>query len=181
MRTIVIALAAAFLVMTLGVVPAHADEEGQSAWPPMPGVALKTGGGLYHSIPCGCFDRGMWSTELSGRLHFGDIGALESGVEYGAMLLGGNFPSQGWSVGGRVSILPQKGRWWDGLSLRSGYRRLLVMGTRPGGIPGVYASVNWSVQVFSHLYIETDLLVSRTFRTLRHWELGGRMGVATRF
>lgn len=179
MSRVVMVLIVGICVVFSGVHDAHADE--RSWWPPMPGAAVKTGGGLYHSVACGCVDRGVWSTELSARLHLGDVGAIESGVEYGTMILGGGFPSQGWSVGGRVSILPQKGRWWDGLSLRSGYRRWLVMGTRPGGIPGVYGSLNWAVEVVSHVYIEADLLTSRTFRTLRHWELGGRLGVATRF
>lgn len=180
-KKLAVFVACVAMSMLIGSVPAAADEDQRDWGPPMPGVALKTGAGLYHSVPCGCIDRGIWDTELSGRLHFGWRAAVEGGLHYGAMLLGGRFPTQGWSVGGRFNLLSERGRWWEGLGIRAGYKRWAAMGMRETGTHTAYGALNWSVQVFSHLYIETDALVSRTFQTLSHWEFGARLGVATRF
>lgn len=171
-----------FLAAVVAGWPAVATaDSGDDLWPPMPGAAVKLGGGFYHSVPCACADRKLWNVEASGRLHFGRIGAIEAGYERGAMLLGGRFPSGGFSAGARVSILPQKDRWWDGLSLRTGYQRWWVMGMRASGTNGMYGALNWAVEVFPHVYVEADALASRSFRVMPHWELGGRLGVATRF
>lgn len=157
---------------------ATADDD---LWPPMPGAAVKGGYGLFQSVPCRCFDRRVANFEVSARLHFGDRGAVEADLQQGVMLLGGNFPSSGWSVGGRLTVLPPLDRWWDNLSVRLGYRHWQTMGMRSRGAPGVYSAANWAVEVFPHVYLESDLLVSRVFRDMPHWEFGARLGVATRF
>ena len=181
MTTRTVVMIACFLA-TLAIPIAVSAEDGDSSWgPPLPGVALKTGGGLYYSVPCGCVDRGLWDNELSVRLHFGWRGALEVGAHQGAMLLGGRFPSTAWSGGMRLTIPSEKGRWWEGISVRGGYKHWRAMGMRSPGTNGVYGALNWSIETFPHVYVEADLLTSRTFRVMPHWELGGRIGVSTRF
>ncbi len=177
---IVVAVAVAVLVAVApGVV--GADEGDSELWPPMPGVGLKAGVGTYYSVPCGCFDRRLVNGELSARLHFGHRGAVEADIQRGSMLLGGRFPSQAWSIGGRVNVLPNVEQWWDGLSVRLGYRRWQTMGMRTSGTHGVYGALNWAVEVLPHVYVEADALGGRTFVDMPHWHLGARLGVATRF
>lgn len=159
---------------------AVADDD-RPAWPPMPGVALKVGGGLYHSVPCGCVDRGLWNVALAGRLHFGEIAAVEATLQRGSMLLGGKFPSSAFSTAARVSVLPQRGRWWDGLSAGLGYRRWSVMGMRSPGAHGAFAVVNWAVEVFPHVELEAETVGGRAFEVMPHWHLEGKLGLALRF
>ena len=161
--------------------PMTAAAEQRSAWPPLPGIALKAGGGWYRSVPCQCVDRRLFNLDVSARLHFGDVGALEVEFQRGIMLLGGNFPTNGWAIGSRISILPQRGRWWDGLSARAGYRHWYVMGMRANGAPGAYGALSWAVPVLPYLNVETDVIAGRTFRAMQHWNLEGRLGLSARF
>ena len=158
-----------------------AGVDADDVWPPMPGAAIKAGAGLYRSVPCGCVDRGLANVEFSGRLHFGNRGAIEADIQRGTMLLGGNFPSQGWSVGGRVTLRPQHGRWWENLSARAGFRRWQTMGMRADGTRGFFTAINWAVEVAPHIFLEGDIIGGRTFVDMQHWNLGARFGVATRF
>ena len=178
-RTVLMIVVAWMWMGTLGM--AHADEEAGGFGPPRPGLAIKTGGGLYYSVNCGCADRSLVETELSGRVHFGWRGGLEAGINVGSMLLGGRFPTYGWTAGGRVTILPERGRWWEAITVRAGYRRWTAMGMRANGTHGGYGALNWAVEVLPHLYLEADALVGRTVRVMPHWEFGGRVGVSTRF
>lgn len=149
-------------------------------WPLRPGVAIKSGGGLYRSAPCGCVDRGLFTTQLVGRLHFGWRVAAEADLRFGSMLLGGRFPSQGWALGARVGFWEPGQRWWDGFYLRAGFRQWSVMGMRASGVPGVYSGVNWEVKIFPHFYVEADVIVGRTFVEMPHWYFTGLLGVSTR-
>lgn len=155
------------------------DERG--LWPPMPGVAIKTGGGMYHSVPCGCVDRGVWTNELAGRLHFGHLADIEATLQRGTMLLGGRFPSSGWSVAGRLAVIWQNDAWWDGLTAGAGYRRWQVMGMRSPSTGGPFGVVNWAVELFPHVHAELEAVGGRTFGAMPHWHLEGRLGVSLRF
>ena len=181
MKRVILVVLCTVAVMFGTLEVANADEQDRSMWPPRPGLALKAGGGLYHSVPCGCFDRSLVHAELAARLHFGQRWAIEGDTQRGAMMLGGRFPSQGWAIGGMVSILPHQGRWWENVSVRAGYRWWQTMGMRAPWTNGGYVALNWAVPVTSHIYIETDALAGRMFRDLPHWELGGRLGVSFRF
>ena len=168
-------------ILLISVMPSTAEAETRSAWPPMPGVALKAGGGWYHSVPCGCVDRGLFNIEVTARLHFGSWVAVEAETQRGIMLLGGRFPSSGWGAGLSAAVLPQHGRWWDGLNLRAGYRQWRVMGMREDGTAGFYTGLNWAIEVLPHLYIEAEGRTGRTFEVMPHWNYEGRLGVSTRF
>lgn len=182
MRQLKGGIVVALVAMTCIVWPAVASaQDDRPAWPPMPGVAIKAGGGLYHSVPCDCIDRGLWSAALAGRLHFAQMATLEASLHRGSMLLGGKFPSTAWSVAGRVSVLPRQGRWWDGLSAGLGYRHWTVMGMRAAGTHGGFAVVNWAVEVFPHVQLEIETVAGRAFEVMPHWHLEGRLGVALRF
>lgn len=149
-------------------------------WPLRPGVAIKSGGGLYRSVPCGCVDRGLFTSQLVGRLHFGWSVAAEADLRFGSMLLGGRFPSQGWALGARVAFWEPGQRWWDGFYLRAGFRRWSVMGMRADGTPGAYGGLNWEVKLFPHFYVEADFMMGRTFVEMPHWYFTGLLGVSTR-
>lgn len=167
------------LVVTLGAAPmASADDD---LWPPMPGAAVQGSAGMFYSVPCGCFDRNTVAAVISARLHFGEVGAVEADWQPGLMLLGGNFPSQAWSMGGRLRVLPQMDRWWDNLSVRTGYRQWQTMGMRVNAAHGAYTGINWAVEVFPHVYVESDLMAQRVFRDMPHWSFDARLGVGTRF
>lgn len=182
MRDIWTVLALVFvLIMLSWPAAAQAEEDSSSLWPLRPGVALKTGAGWYRSVPCRCVDRKVWNMEFVGRLHFGWRAALEADLRYGSMLLGGRFPSEGWAVGARVALFEPQDRWWDGLHMRAGFRQWRVMGMRADGSPGGYGAVNWEFEILSHLYLETDVVLGRTFRDMQHWYLMGMVGVSTRF
>ncbi len=175
-------LIAAFMVASAA--PAQAEEKVQtddSRAAVSPGMAVLAGGGPYYSVPCGCVDRGVWSVHWLGRLYFGDLGALEAGAYTGTMLLGGRFPSRGWSAGAQVLILPQSDeRWWDGLSAKSGYRRWQISGMRASGANGIYGGLNWSVEVLPHVHVEADATANRAFRTMSHWSFEGSLGIGFR-
>lgn len=178
MRAIAMAL---IVICTALIFPAESAAEEKSWWPPLPGVALKAGGGLYHSVPCACVDRGLFNVEVSGRLHFGYRFAMEADLQRGIMLLGGRFPSSGWAMGGRLAVLAQQGRWWEGLHVRTGYRKWFVMGMRADGAHGFYSGLSWAIETLPHLYLEFDALTGRTFGVMPHWNLEGRFGLSTRF
>lgn len=177
--TEMIAAVAAMMVMAFAAPAAvWADDD---AWPPSPGVAVTGTAALFHSVPCGCTDRSVTAAGVSGRLHFGQWGAIEAETNRGLMVLGGNFPATFWSAGGRLAILPQTGRWWENLSVRTGYLRWSTMGMRVPSSGGVTGALNWSVNVLPHLYLEMELMGARVFEHMPHWQYGGRLGVATRF
>ena len=179
MRKSVFGILIFLLVIFTSVSSASADE---SSWgPPKPGAAIKGGGGAYYSVPCGCIDRGLWDTEVTARMHFGWRGTLETGLHRGAMLLGGRFPSNAWSLGAMMTIPSEKDRWWERISVRAGYRHWRVMGMRSQGTHGMYASLNWAVEILPYVHLEADALTGRTFRVMPHWEFGGRLGISTRF
>lgn len=162
--------------------PEESDQErGSSLLPLRPGMALKSGGGFYRSVPCQCVDRHLWTTQLVARMHLGWRATIEADLQFGSMLLGGRFPSEGWALGGRVALMEPQGRWWDGLHVRAGYRQWRVMGMRAEGSPGGYGALNWELEVFRHFYIEADAVVGRTFQAMQHWYLMGTAGVSTRF
>ncbi len=168
----------AALMLVLVPMSVSADDD---LWPPMPGVGAKASAGVFYSVPCGCFDRHVVAAELSGRLHFGDVAAVEADWQPGTMLLGGNFPSQAWALGGRMRVIPQLDQWWDRVSLRAGYRNWQTMGMRADSSHGLYSAINWSVEVFPHIYVESDVMAQRVFRDMPHWSFDLRLGLATRF
>lgn len=183
MRRWAVIFGALLLVLLVQVVwpgQARADDA-NDLWPPMPGIAIHSGGGWYRSVPCGCVDRGLFNVDLTARLHFGRAVTMEAQMQRGVMLLGGRFPSSGWAAGASAAVLPQRGRWWDRLSLRGGYRQWSVMGMRAPGTRGFYAGLNWAVPVMSHLFIEAEVRTGRTFGDMPHWPMEGRLGVSTRF
>ena len=49
------------------------------------------------------------------------------------------------------------------------------------GTHGMYASLNWAVEILPYVHLEADALTGRTFRVMPHWEFGGRLGISTRF
>lgn len=177
-------MACLIAVATAGwAVPAGAEEgdDERSETTPAPGVAVLTGAGPYYSVSCGCIDRGVWNTQWVARLHFDERGAMEAGIHHGTMLLGGRFPSRGWSLGGQVSLLSQSDdRWWDGVSAKGGYRRWQVSGMRASGAHGAYGGLNWSVEVLPHVHVEADATAYRAFRVMSHWSLTGSVGLSLR-
>lgn len=174
-----IAVAVASWGVPAGAEASDGDDDGGST--PAPGVAVLAGGGPYYSLGCGCVDRGVWNIQWLGRLHFGDRGAMEGGLHQGTMLLGGRFPSRGWSLGGQVSLLSQsEDRWWDGVSAKAGYRRWAVSGMRSSGAHGAYGGLNWSVEVLPHIYVEADATAYRAFEVMSHWSLNGSLGLGLR-
>ncbi len=179
-KEIVVAILTTLLVFTAAA-PAAAQEAEESRAEPAPGMAIMAGGGPFYSVPCRCVDRGVWSAQWLGRLHFGDMAALEAGIHNGTMVLGGRFPSRGWSAGGQVALLPQSDdRWWDGLSAKAGYRRWQVSGMRASGTHGMYGGLNWAVEVVSHVYLEADATLFRGFRHMPHFSMTGSLGVGFR-
>lgn len=148
--------------------------------PLRPGLAIKSGGGFHRSLPCGCFDRGLFTTELVGRLHFGWRAALEADFRFGSMLLGGRFPGQGWAMGGMVRLFEPQERWYDGFHLRGGFRQWRVMGMRADGTPGGYGALNWQMKVLPFLAVEVDLVAGRTFQAMEHWYFVSTAGISLR-
>ena len=49
------------------------------------------------------------------------------------------------------------------------------------GPHGMYASLNWAVEIVPYVHLEADALTGRTFEVMPHWEFGGRLGISTRF
>ena len=157
------------------------QESPQRALLPLrPGLAIKSGGGLHRSIPCNCFDRGLFTAEFVGRLHFGWRLALEADFRFGSMILGGRFPGEGWAVGGMVRLFEPGSNWMHGAHLRAGFRQWRVMGMRGDSSPGPYGALNWQFPALSFLSFEVDLVAGRTFEAMEHWYFAATGGVSIR-
>ncbi len=143
------------------------------------GVAVKSGAGWQRSVPCGCVDRGLFTTEFAGRLRYRRVG-LEADLRFGSMLLGGSFPAEGWAVGGRVEVVRARESPWGALHVRGGYRHWRVMSMREDS-PGIFGGVSWEIPIVGPLGLEVDAVGGRTFRALEHWFLMGTLGVGVRY
>ncbi|RDV38223.1 hypothetical protein DV096_10440 [Bradymonadaceae bacterium TMQ3] len=148
------------------------------------GLGVFTRGGMaaYRSMGCACIDRKTWRAGLGARLHVGPYLAAEIGVTVGMMMLGGNFPLNGWEVAARWQPAPHAdARAVAGLYTRLGYTSMQVMGMRSVGAPGVSAALGWSMQLVPMLSLEVEAGAQRHFGAMAHWQLGGQLGLATRF
>ncbi|TXD35912.1 hypothetical protein FRC98_14675 [Lujinxingia vulgaris] len=148
------------------------------------GVGVFTRGGMaaYRAVACGCFDRKTWRAGLGARVHVGPYLAAEVGVQYGMMMLGGNFPLNGWELAARWQPAPHAtARAVAGLYTRLGFSSMQVMGMRSVGAPGVSAALGWSLELVPMLSLEVEAGAQRHFGAMAHWQLGGQLGLATRF
>ncbi|TXD34214.1 hypothetical protein FRC96_14370 [Lujinxingia vulgaris] len=168
-------------------VDAQAPEDGarpEEERPRLFGLGVFTRGGMaaYRAAGCGCVDRKTWRAGLGARLHVGSYLAAEFGANFGMMMLGGNFPLNGWEVAARWQPAPHAGaRAVAGLYTRLGYASMQVMGMRSAGAPGVSAALGWSLELVPMLSLEVEAGAQRHFGSMAHWQLGGQLGIATRF
>lgn len=164
--------------------PARAEETATRRSPRLFGLGVFTRGGLmaYRAAGCACFDRSTWRAGLGARAHLGGHFAAEIGVFYGMMVLGGNFPLNGWEAAARWQFAPDaQSRFTSGLYARLGYASQQVMGMRSAHSPGVSAAGGWSWEIVPMLSLETELSAQRHLGDMAHWQLGAQLGIATRF
>lgn len=148
------------------------------------GVGVFTRGGLmaYRASGCACVDRSTWRAGLGARAHLGGHLAAEISVFYGMMVLGGNFPLNGWEAAARWQFAPDAtSRFTSGLYARLGYVSQQVMGMRNAHSPGISAAGGWAWEIVPMLSVEAEFSTQRYLGDMAHWQLGGQLGIATRF
>jgi|SRR5690554_2535358 len=166
--------------------PARAEEVAPRRKSParLFGVGVFTRGGLmaYRASGCACVDRSTWRAGLGARAHLGGHLAAELSVFYGMMVLGGNFPLNGWEAAARWQFAPEAhSRLASGLYARLGYVSQHVMGMRDAHSPGISAAAGWSWELVPMLSLEAEFSTTRHLGDMAHWQLGGQLGIATRF
>ncbi|RAL22213.1 hypothetical protein DL240_10190 [Lujinxingia litoralis] len=145
------------------------------------GVLVRGGMAAYRSQGCACFDRSTWQAGLGVRGYLGAHFSVELSLHYGMMLLGGNFPLNGWEAAARWEFLPEAAVWYRGLYARAGYTSMSVMGMRQASLPGAAGAVGLGFELTPMLRVETEFGARRLFGDMGHWQFGAQLGLATRF